>query len=118
MTRCLRLPVFRRLVAAYVLNELAWSVGTLALSVLVYRQTHSALGATAFFIVAQFLPALLSPALVARLDRNAPRRVLPGLYALEAAIFGVLAWFTSVVHSAAYDALRSHARRQGVTAPV
>jgi MFS family permease len=94
VTECLRLPVFRRLLAAYVLNELAWSVGTLALSVLVYRQTHSALGSTAFFISAQFLPALLSPALVARLDRNAPRRVLPGLYALEAAIFGVLAWFT------------------------
>ncbi|HWE09463.1 MAG TPA: MFS transporter [Solirubrobacteraceae bacterium] len=94
MTQCLRLPVFRRLVAAYVLNELAWSVGTLALSVLVYRQTQSALGSTAFFISAQFLPALLSPPMVARLDRSALRRVLPGLYALEAALFGVLAWFT------------------------
>ncbi|HWE14608.1 MAG TPA: MFS transporter [Solirubrobacteraceae bacterium] len=94
MTRCLRLPVFRRLVAAYVLNELAWSVGTLALSLLVYRQTRSALGAAAFFIFAQFLPAFLSPPLVARLDSNALRRVLPGLYALEAALFGVLAWLT------------------------
>jgi MFS family permease len=94
LTRCLRLPIFRRLVAAYVLNELAWSVGTLALSVLVYRQTGSALGSTAFFIFAQFLPALMSPPVVARLDRNALRRVLPGLYALEAVVFGVLAWFS------------------------
>ncbi|HZE04897.1 MAG TPA: MFS transporter [Solirubrobacteraceae bacterium] len=94
MIACLRLPAFRRLVAAYVLNELAWMVGTLALSVLVFRQTGSALGTTAFFICAQFLPALLSPGVVARLDRHAPRYVLPGLYALEAVLFGALAWFS------------------------
>ena len=94
MSRCLRLPVFRRLLAAYVLNELAWSVGTLALSVLVYRETRSALGAAAFYICSQFLPAVLSPALVARLDVHAMRRVLPALYAVEAVLFGVLAWFT------------------------
>jgi MFS family permease len=94
VTRSLRLPAFRRLLAAYVLNELAWSVGTLALSVLVYRETHSALGAAAFFICSQFLPAVLSPALVARLDVPAVRGVLTGLYAVEAVLFGVLAWFT------------------------
>jgi MFS family permease len=94
VTRSLRLPAFRRLVAAYVLNELAWSVGTLALSVLVYRETGSALGSSAFFICSQFLPALVSPALVARLDSHAARRVLPALYAVEAVLFGVLAWFT------------------------
>ena len=94
MTGALRLPAFRRLLAAYVLNELAWSVGTLALSVLVYRETNSALGSAAFFICAQFLPALLSPALVARLDFHAMRLVLPGLYAVEAVLFGILAWFT------------------------
>ena len=94
MSRCLRLPAFRRLLAAYVLNELAWSVGTLALSVLVYRETQSALGAAAFFICSQFLPAVLSPAVVTRLDIHAARRVLPALYALEAVLFGILAWFT------------------------
>lgn len=94
MTRCLRLPAFRHLVAAYVLNELAWLVGTLALSVLVYRRTGSAIGSAAFFICAQFLPALLSPAVVARVDRRSPRRVLPALYAVEALLFGVLAWFS------------------------
>jgi MFS family permease len=90
----LRIPTFRRLLAAYVFNELAWSVGTLALSVLVYRRTGSAIGTSAFFLCSQVVPALLSPALVARLDRGSPRRVLPALYAIECGLFGVLAWTT------------------------
>lgn len=94
VTRCLRLPTFRNLLVAYVFNELSWSVGTLALAVLVYRRTGSAIGSAGFFLCSQVVPALLSPALVARLDRGAPRRVLPGLYALEAVLFGVLAWFS------------------------
>ena len=94
MKKVLGLPVFRRLLTAYVLNELAWSVGTLALAVLVYRRTGSALGSAGFFIVSQVAPALLSPAMVARLDRSPPRLVLPVLYAVEAGLFGVLAWMT------------------------
>ncbi len=94
MTRCLRLPAFRRLLAAYVLNELAWSVGTVALAVLVFHRTGSAIGSTGFFLCAQFLPALFSPAFVARLDRAAPRKVLPALYALESLLFVVLAYLS------------------------
>lgn len=94
MTQCFRIPAFRRLLAAYVFNELAWSVGTLALSVLVYRRTGSAIGSSAFFLCSQVVPALLSPALVARLDRASPRRVLPVLYGIESCLFGVLAWTT------------------------
>ncbi len=94
MTRSLRLPAFRRLLAAYVINELAWAVGTLALSVLVYRKTGSAIGSSAFFICSMVAPALLSPALAARLDHSSPRVVLPGLYAVEAALFAGLAWTT------------------------
>jgi hypothetical protein len=92
--RALGLPVYRRLLAAYGLNELAWSVGTLALAVLVYRRTGSALGSTGFFLCAQVLPAFAAPVLVAHLDRVPFRLTLPGLYALEAVIFGVLAWMT------------------------
>jgi predicted MFS family arabinose efflux permease len=91
----LALGAFRRLLAAYVLNELAWSVGTVALSLLVYRRTGSAFGSTGFFLCAQVAPALLSPPLVARLDRRAPNRLLPSLYAVEAVLFAVLAWMTS-----------------------
>ena len=92
MIRCLRIVAFRRLLMAYVLNELAWAVGTLALSLLVYKRTGSAIGSAAFFLCSQFLPALVSPALVARLDRASVRVVLPVLYAVEAALFGVLAY--------------------------
>jgi MFS family permease len=90
--RCLRIVAYRRLLTAYVLNELAWSVGTLALSLLVFKRTGSAIGSAGFFLCSQFLPALLSPALVARLDRASARVVLPVLYAVEAALFGVLAY--------------------------
>ncbi len=95
MTKALKLPIYRRLLAAYALNELAWAVGTLALSVLVYRRTGSALGSTSFFICSQFLPGLVAPILVARLDRRAPRRVLPALYGAEGVLFAVLAWMAS-----------------------
>jgi Major Facilitator Superfamily len=90
----LRIPAFRRLLSAYVLNELAWSVGTLALALLVYRRTGSAIGSAGFFICSQVAPALLSPLLVARLDHLAPNRLLPVLYGIEAALFGILAWLT------------------------
>jgi predicted MFS family arabinose efflux permease len=95
MRQVLRLPVYRRLLAAFVFNELAWSVGTIALSVVVYRRTGSAIGSTGFFLCSQVFPALVSPSIVARLDQRAPNRVLPLLYALEALLFGVLAWETS-----------------------
>ncbi len=95
MRRTLRLPAFRALLAAYTLNELGWSVGTLALTVLVYRRTGSALGAMVFFLCSQFFPALLTPPLVARIDQRPPGRVLPALYGLEALLFGALAWMTS-----------------------
>ena len=95
MREVFRIPVYRRLLAAYGLNELTWGIGTVALAVLVYRQTGSALGSTAFFLSSQFLPALLSPLLVARLERRAPRRLLPLMYGLEALLFGLLAWMTT-----------------------
>ncbi len=95
MRQVLKLPAYRRLLAAYTLTQLAWSVGTLALAVLVYRRTGSAIGSAAFFLCAQFLPALISPAIVARVDQESARRVLPMLYAVEALAFAALAWVSS-----------------------
>jgi predicted MFS family arabinose efflux permease len=92
--RLFALPGFGRLSIAYALNELAWFVGTLSLSVLVYRHTGSALGSAAFFLCSQALPALVAPMVVGRLDRMSPRRLLPSLYGIEAVLFGVLAWLT------------------------
>ena len=95
MRALIRLPGFLRLGVAYTLNELAVSVGTLALAVLIYRRTGSAIGSAGFFLCAQAAPALLAPVCVARLDRISPRVVLPVLYAVEAVLYGLLAWLTA-----------------------
>jgi MFS transporter len=92
VNRVLKIPAFRRLLAAYTLNELAFMVGSLTLALLVYRRTGSALGAAGFFLSAQFVPALMSPLAVARLEGRPPRRVLPALYWFEALVFFALAW--------------------------
>jgi Transmembrane secretion effector len=91
----LRIAPFRRLLAAYALNELAFMIGSVALALLVYGRTGSALGAAAFFLFSQFVPALISPLCVARLEHLHPRVVLPTLYWFEAAVFAVLAWVAS-----------------------
>jgi MFS family permease len=87
----LRRPLFRRLAVTYAINELGDWMGLIALSVLVYDQTGSALATAALFIGTGFLPALLTPALVARVELPSPRFALPVLYAAEAAAFGGLA---------------------------
>jgi hypothetical protein len=91
----MRLPGYRRLLVAYTLNELAWSIGSIALALLVYRRTGSTWGATAFFMSSQFVPALISPALVTRLDGLAARRVLAGLYLSQGLVMVGLTWVTS-----------------------
>lgn len=91
MRGVLRLGPFRRLLAAYTLNELAWSFGSLALALLIYRRTGSALGATAFFLCTQFVPALVAPFAVSRIDQRHPRVVLPVLYGLETILYLALA---------------------------
>ena len=105
MWRVLKLAPYRRLAATSLLNELASSVGAVALALLVYRRTGSAIGATAFFLCAQFAPALISPFFVARLDQRTARVVLAVLYVLEAAVFGVLVWVTHHFSLAAVLAL-------------
>jgi MFS family permease len=87
----LRRPLFRRLAVTYAINELGDWMGLIALSVLVYDQTESALATAALFIGTGFVPALLAPALVARVELPSPRFALPVLYGAEAAAFGGLA---------------------------
>jgi MFS family permease len=93
--RVLGIPAYRRLLFAYTMNDLAWSVGVLALSVLVYRRTGSAFGSAGFFLASQFGPALISPALVARVDQHAARVVLPVVYLLEGLLFLLLAYLAA-----------------------
>jgi MFS family permease len=92
MAQVLKLPVYRRLLAAYALAMLAWEIVSLALAVLVYRRTGSAIGSAGFFLCSQFAPAFLAPPVVARVDRRAAGRVLPALLILEAVLLGLLSW--------------------------
>jgi MFS family permease len=87
----LRNRVFRRLAISYAVNELGDNFGLIALAVLVYDATGSALATAALFVAAKFLPAFASPWLTARFDRHAVRRVLPALYIVEAGVFAALA---------------------------
>jgi MFS family permease len=89
----LRRPLFRRLAATYAVNELGDWMGIVALSVLVYDQTGSALATAGLFLGTRFLPALLAPLIVARAELPPPRFALPVIYCGEAAAFGGLALF-------------------------
>jgi MFS family permease len=87
----LRRPAFRRLAISFAVNEMGDWLGIVALSVLVFELTGSALATALLFLGTGFLPALLTPILVARLERPPPRFVLPTIYAFEAAAFCALA---------------------------
>jgi MFS family permease len=91
LTKPLQRPLFRRLAATYAVNELGDWMGIVALSVLVYDQTGSALATAALFLGTRFLPALLAPLLVTRAERPPPDVALPVIYCGEAAAFGGLA---------------------------
>lgn len=91
LTKPLGHAVFRRLALSFVINELGDWMGIIALSVLVFDRTGSALATAGLFLGTRFLPALLAPILVTRIERPAPRFVLPVVYAGEALAFGLLA---------------------------
>ena len=105
----LRVRGFRRLLATYTINETGDNVGLVALTVLVYDRTGEALPTAALFLASKFLPAFLAPALTARVDQLALRRLLPLLYVLEAAAFVGLAalagsfWLPGVLALALVD---------------
>ncbi len=54
--RPLRHAGFRRLAASYTLNELGWGFGTVALGLLVFDRTHSALATTALWLCTLLVP--------------------------------------------------------------
>ena len=87
----LRLAGFPSLSVAYFVNELGNWLGEIALAVLVYDQTGSPMATAALFCGMHFLPALLGPPIVARLEHLPARLTLPSLYAAEAVAFGALA---------------------------
>src|SRR3954465_8566228 len=95
LTDPLRRPLFRRLAATYAVNEIGDWMGIIALSVLVFDQTESALATTVLFLGTRFLPAFFAPLLVTRAERPPARISLPVIYCGEAAAFGGLALLAS-----------------------
>jgi len=89
--RPLRLPGFPNLGLAYLVNEFGNWLGEIALAILVFDQTGSPMATAALFCGMHFVPAVLAPPLVARLESAPVRLSLPGLYAAEALAFAVLA---------------------------
>jgi predicted MFS family arabinose efflux permease len=89
----LRRPQFRRLAMSYGINELGDWMGIVALSVLVFDRTGSAMATAGLFLGTRFLPALVAPIMVARVEQPPPRFALPVIYCGEAAAFGGLALF-------------------------
>jgi len=59
----LRRPAFRRLASTFLINELGDWLGLIALGVLVFDRTDSALATTGLFLGTRFVPALLTPPL-------------------------------------------------------
>src|SRR4051794_34751751 len=96
LTDPLAKPQFRRLAASYGVNELGDWMGIVALSVLVYDQTGSALATALLFLGTRFLPALVAPLVVARVEQPPPQFALPVIYCGEAAAFGALALLAGV----------------------
>jgi MFS family permease len=93
LTDPLKRPQFRRLAASYAVNELGDWMGIVALSVLVFDRTGSAMATAGLFLGTRFLPALIAPILVAKVEQPPPRFALPVIYCGEAAAFGALALF-------------------------
>jgi MFS family permease len=87
----LQFAPFGRLLFSYFLNYTGDLIGLVALSILVFDETGSALATSTLFIAKEFLPALLAPWLTARLDRYSARSSLSGVYLIEGAIFSALA---------------------------
>jgi MFS family permease len=87
----LKLPGFRHLAFAYTVNTLGNWLGEIALAVLVYDETGSALATAALFLGMQFAPALLAQGVVARVEVVGTRIALPAIYAAEGATFFALA---------------------------
>jgi MFS family permease len=105
LTAPLRRPLFRRLAASYAINELGDWMGIIALSVLVFDRTGSALATAALFLGTRFLPALFAPVLITQAEKPPPRFALPILYCGEAAAFGALALLVDHFSLAAVIAL-------------
>jgi MFS family permease len=89
-TSPLRNSELRRIVAGYTVNRLGTWFGFIALAVVVFDHTHSAIAVASLLLASQVLPALIVPALVARVETSTRRGELSRLYLFEAATTAAL----------------------------
>ncbi len=90
----------RRILVAYTVNRLGTWFGFVALAVVVFDRTHSALAVSGLLLASQVLPAFLVPAVVARVEASPRRGELSGLYFFEGAATAGLAVLASHFHLA------------------
>jgi MFS family permease len=89
--RPLRSASYRHLVTANWINDCGNWIGEVALAILVYNRTGSALATATLFLALRCLPAVLAPVLAASTEHRPPRIVLPLMYLVEAVVFAVIA---------------------------
>lgn len=85
-----RVADFRALLVSYAVNKTGDLFGEIALAVAVFFRTGSAAATAILFLATQFVPGLIGPAIVSRIDRIAVGRLLPTTYVVEAALFVAL----------------------------
>lgn len=91
----LRSTTFRHLAAAYTINELGNWIGDVALAILVFDRTGSALATAGLFLALRFAPAAFATLFTSRLEVFAAHRVLPAIHLVEALIFASIAWLST-----------------------
>jgi MFS family permease len=91
-----RSPRLRRIVLAYTINRLGTWFGYVALAIVVFDHTHSAIAVAALLVGGQVLSAFLVPALVARVESSSAPSRLSALYLFEAIVTAGLALVVSL----------------------
>lgn len=93
--RLRELPGFRPLIATYAVNDIGDLLAMVALAVFIYDGTGSVYALAAMFTASRLLPSVTAPWMTARLAPLKVSVTLPALYAVEAVLFGVLAYLVS-----------------------
>jgi hypothetical protein len=78
-------PRLRRVLVAYTVNRLGSWIGYVAIALVVFDHTHSALAVAGLLAAAEALPAFVVPVLVAWVEASPRNFELSGLYFFEAA---------------------------------
>lgn len=109
MRASLASPPLRRIIVAYTVNRLGSWLGYVAIALVVFDHTHSALAVAALLVCAEALPAFVVPVLVAWVEASPRNFELSGLYLFEAVVTVAIAvmfahfWLPAILFLAALD---------------